>query len=216
MHPLSDFTVLCLAELPGIPPPILNRLVARAARELCREGRLWRFVVPDITVANNVLTYDLSALLPACSMIHDIDVVTIGGIPLDTASRGANRISTTVSWTRTNNSIALRSYCDGLLRVQAVLIPTIDACSLPDILLDEWIEALEFGVKGMAMAMPKKEWSDASSGAFYLGQWEEKLCKARLYGRNGNATPRLRTASAWGRMASAEFIEPLVPSTDGA
>lgn len=188
---------------------MLNRLIVEVGRELCRVGRLERFTPPDIVVDGSS-QYDLLAALPSAQLaIHDIDVVTLDGIPIDPISRGATRTPSSIRWTRIKgdgvDNIMLRpDPGSGALSPDLVLIPKPAATSLPDVLFEEWVEAVQFGVNAKGMSMAKKEWSDiyiprvgrirpGLSAQYNVDQYARALAKARTYGRSGSQTDRKRT-----------------------
>jgi hypothetical protein len=210
--PLSQFADVCGTDLPGMPAPQLDKLIREISRELLREGRMWRYTLPDIPLVAPTLgpfqtdnVYPLN--LPTDqAMIHDIPVVLINGLPIDPISRDATRVpDSTTFWTRVDQSnILIRSDPGaGALSVTVVLIPIPTAIQLPDILFNEWIEAVQHGVNFKGMSQPKKEWSDffVFRGRMRpgLGLQENKekyaidLDNARSYARGGGATQRRRT-----------------------
>lgn len=191
------FADRCRDDLPGVPSPLLIRAVNECARELCRVGRLWR-VTFQIEIDGDGV-YPLTPL-PECGRLHDIDVVTVQGHEVLNVSRGASDLPEGTHWTRSGDAIELR--CDpgtGTLIVQAVLIPDPDATELPDTLYDEWIEAMQHGVKARLMASPNKAWSAPQLVSFHADQWATKLAVARSYGRAGGTTARRRSVDPWAR-----------------
>lgn len=203
---LQQFADRCGRDLPGIQLPLLNTLIVEIGRELCRDGRLWRQDNGAITL-NGSGTYALT--VPTGAVVHDIDAANIDGVPVDGIARDDSRLPSTVRYSRIDNGILIRPDCGGgTLNVELVLIPTPDATSLPDVLYNEWIEGVQYGVNAKAMGMAKKEWSDifvprvgrvrpGLSLQANQASYATWLAKARGYGRAGGATVPRRTADGF-------------------
>lgn len=200
MIQVQEFADRCAVDLPSIPAPLLNRLIVDIGRELCRVGRLWRYVI-EID-ADGAETYPLT--LPSqYALIHDIDVVTIDDKPIDPISRSSSRIPTTTRWMRQDNEIRLTPVgMTGALAVSTILIPVPTSRELPDLLFNEWVEVVQYGVNAKALAMPNKPWSEGRvqgqvratySSAWNLQQYQDALGNLRSYGRGGGVTQRRRT-----------------------
>jgi hypothetical protein len=192
--PLRDFAVRCLADLPGIPLPLLYRVVREIGRELCRRGRLW-MVTQEIELDGST-SYTLDEI-PTCGMLHDIASVTLDGCPVVSLSASALDRPGDLRYTRSGSTITLNQAEEsGTLAVQMVLIPATDADSLPEELWDEWQEAVDSGVKTRCLAMPKRPWTDFGSAEFYKRLYEAELGRAVVYGRAGSMTDRKRVVAA--------------------
>lgn len=203
--PVRDFADRCRDDLPGIGSPLLNRLVADAARELCRAGRLWRITFDDIAVATAETRYDLTGH-PEYALIHDIAEVTLNRIPVYTVTPDATvQHRTQTRYKREGDCIVLESAsggdstATGILSVAGVLMPKPNAACVPQVLFDLWVETMEHGIKAMAMLKPNKDYTDMNLGQYHMGQWKNGLARARGYGRAGNMTARRRSIDSWGR-----------------
>ena len=203
--PVRDFADRCRDDLPGIGSPLLNRLVADAARELCRAGRLWRITFDPITVTTAETRYELVGH-PDYALIHDIAEVRLNSVPVYTVTPDATvQHRTQARYKREGDCIVMESEpagestATGTLTVSGVLIPKPGAACVPDILWNEWVETMEHGIKAMAMLKPQKDYTNEGMGIYHQGQWKNGLAKARTYGRAGNMTARRRSHDPWGR-----------------
>lgn len=183
-------------DLPDLPGPLLRRITLDVAREMCREGRLWRHVFEPVAVV-----YTLTP--PADSVLHDIDGVTVNGRAIYPLSRGATVPASSTTWTRTGNAIELHAGNQSVnpegVVVQGVLIPTPTATTAPDVLYDEWAEAMEHGINANAMLRPGGAWYQPQLAQYHERLWSQYRAKARSYGRAGGATARRRVVDPWAR-----------------
>ncbi len=197
MRAVYDFSMQCMDDLPGIPAPLLDRIVVETARDLIRAGWLWRCELGPIVVPCGQGIYDIPGI-PACATLHDFARVWVGcGGGIRSTSRSAKFLERGTGWTRLGSRIELHDAPPGELRIDAVLIPAPDADELPDCIYDEWIEAIKHGAKSKAMLSAKAPWSEPVLGKDHDIEWRIELGRARTYGRDGNASATVRRVKAW-------------------
>lgn len=66
------------------------------------------------------------------------------------------------------------------LIARVALTPTRDSESVDDWLVEEYFDALSDGAKARLMRMPKKNWSDANTGAAYMAKFEFEKSRAKM------------------------------------
>lgn len=217
--PVLTAAQYCGDSLDECPIPLLQRLVVEAAREVCRDGRIWKLAIPPVTIQNNVSDYDLTATLPLNAVIDDIDIVRINGQPILPYAVDATSPATdqtpymgggvpggfidncqfqNTTYTRPDAALLTlvpvpNSLGGSILTASLVLIPALGSSTVPDIAWDEYAEAIEQYVKWKAMTRPGKPYSDPIMGADHKLNWENWAAQLRAKGRFGNITPRMRT-----------------------
>lgn len=220
--PLDDVAEYCLAPLVDCPLPLGRRLALEAARELCRDAWIWQWFIPTATLVAGTPDYDLTVTLPEESVIADLFLVTINGIPILPYAKSATQIPTDQA--PYNGSpyyggpAEFAGGCSGqnltyhralvtaitlvpntnnaagqALNVGMTLMPTIRATCLPEIIESEYIEAVAYYVQSRAMAYPSEKWSNPQLAAVYANEWDERLRQAKTRGQGGNVIPRYRT-----------------------
>jgi hypothetical protein len=214
----------CQDSLPDCAVPLLQRLVREATREFCKKTWIWRYAIPQTTLANGVFDYDLTANQPAQSVIWDLANVQIGGMPIlpysslatvppfdQAPSRpwfsgvpfpapgcGPRGYLPDVTYNRDNVTtitVAANGYAMAglILTAQVVVIPSYQAQCIPDVVYDEWFEAIEQYVKWKAMARVGEKFSDPVMAAFHEQQWLGYIGEAKDKARGGNMKKVWRT-----------------------
>lgn len=215
----------CLDALPGLPIPLGRRLVVEAVRDFCQETKIWRFWIPQQTLTTNIMDYPLTTNQPDQSVIFDLVHVQINGqdilpysegaltpaldqqaYPLQTnvLSSSANSCSgQNLTYNRGNvNTVTIVGGVNNAagmpLTVELALMPAPGATCIPDIVWQEWFEAVENYVKWKAMTRPKEpgqeqDFSNPEMGAFHLKEYEGKRNQAKLRAAGGNMNKRYRS-----------------------
>lgn len=217
--PILQIAQYCGDSLKDCPIPLLQRLSVEGTREVCRVGRVWRFQVPTILTLPNIVNYDLSAFLPLNSVIEDIILVLVNGFPILPYNDDATTPATDQApywgtglagggdqWCQFQNLTFTRAlqtqitlqggYTDlsgAPLDVTLNLIPQIGSSTIPDIVWNEYAEAIEQYVKWKARTGDNKAgWYDPQNGALHEQKWLEWSANLRTKARTGNVTPRMR------------------------
>ncbi len=210
----------CGDSLKDCPIPLLQRLVIEGTREVCRTGRVWRLKVPTIFVVDRIRNYDLEPFLPLNSVIEDIIQVRLNHQPIlpyniDATTPAldqspwpglgnAGGINTDWQYQNITFSRPLQtqitlvggvcSYGGSPLDIWLNLIPQIGSSTIPDIVWNEYVEAIEQYVKWKAcMGDKSAAYYDPNLGTTHMNNWQTWEANLRTKARTGNVTPRMRT-----------------------
>lgn len=86
----------------------------------------------------------------------------------------------------------------GNLRILAALKPTRASTSFPEWIYERYIETIAHGAKARIMTIPKKPYSDPTTGAWHLGEYNGLIGEARVRMARGSTRAPLRTHSVYG------------------
>lgn len=214
----------CMDSLPDCPIPLLRRLVVEAVRDFCQETKIWRYWTPQMTLTANITDYDLTANQPDQSVIFDLVHVQINGQDILPYSEGAltpaldqaafplysnlltssgNSINSGQNLTYNRSNVSTVTIVGGVnnstgypLTVEVAVMPAPGATCIPDIVWQEWFEAIEQFVKWKAMARPGESFSSPEMAAFHQTEYEGKRNQAKLRAAGGNMNKRYRTVGS--------------------
>lgn len=213
---LSKFLPEVLIDCPGAPDPQVDRQVRHAAIELCDFALVWRvdLAAQDIVADTSEYAIDSSPDGRVVTVIY----ASHDGIQLEPATerqlddnvegwRAASNTSTQPEWyylpDRETIRLALtpdKAVTDGL-KVSVALKPKQDAESLPDILYDDYLEAIGCGAKARLLAMSGRPWADPQTAQYYKREFERLKHKhkaERLNDFTRESTYRVRPINYYG------------------
>lgn len=202
MIDLDDFMPQILPKAPGCPVPAANIALLQAASEFCTRTRTWK----DTTT---IPVNDLDDILfdpPDQSVVLDFESVLFNDIKLeakttawmDQCMRGWRRGNITGYprfYTQMNHgTLRVAPIENGLLTVNVLLKPSMDADQLPDYLFNEFSEVIAWGALGRLLSTPDQPFTDFNTGAAYLAAFDQKLAGLAYQGTTGQqrARPRVR------------------------
>lgn len=178
-----------MQELPSCSRPIVATVL--------------RDVASDFLARSQVLTVDLDAMdIDAGTYLYTLTVPTaypgyriqaVVGVLVNGLALRAN-----IDWRMFDrNTLQLRSnptadITDGLVVTVALTIDDIYVVDLTPLL--DWWGPIAVGVKGRAMMMPAKPWTDQRTGPMYLAEYNHGLSDAMAFAarRGTNEPMRLR------------------------
>lgn len=198
------FYPLLLAELPGCPLPLVKQTINRAARDFCRDSMAWQEDIDAVVLRPGVWRYELG--LPSDAQIALVQTAKIGTRDLTPAIDARGAINWGAAQGEPSRYAVLPNWIEiavdptpiqaATLRLAAVLAPTLEAATLPDVLADRHFDAIAEGVKARLMAMANKTWSDPAGAQLAAAAFAKAKTDARIeaaYGRvigSLSVTPR--------------------------
>lgn len=180
----DDFYPLLLVELPGCPIPTIKLALNRSASRFCEKSKAWREKLDPITAVVGTTEYEID-LLPADSRLILIDQVWLDGREMDPSLYEKS--------TLTLLKLTTAPSAAGTLEVLAVLAPTLDAQSLPDVLADRWYEGVSEGAKAFLKKIPNQPWYDPTGAATAEQLFISKAAEARIESETGFVRGSMRT-----------------------
>ncbi|WP_300456630.1 hypothetical protein [Desulfobacula sp.] len=165
-----------IPQTPGCPKSLMKIELLRGAIEFCRDSHIWQ-----IDAETEVLA-DASTITLTIA-----DESTVTGCRLSISSKAFNQ------YTRSGVTVTLDNAVtsDTTFEVTTFLKPDRAATGLPDILYDDWFEAIESYAKYSLMMMPEKTWSNPQLARINYSKYLEDLGSAKIKAMQTNDQTRL-------------------------
>lgn len=194
MAELEDFYPEIERVVKGVPGPTLDAQILAACIEFCEKTHIWVETLQSIGVIANKAEYDLtlptgSRIIAPRSMIHvDKEIRPLTEDDLNINSPGwrtatANRASNFVMLSPIRIRLVpvpTESAARGLHTIKVALKPTRSATTVPDILLEDYYEAIGHGAKARLLAIPKEPWSHPPTSKYHDELFEEAISDAAM------------------------------------
>lgn len=214
----ADFYPDLLVHTPGAPDPLLDQALLQAAQEFCKETVVWQEQLDDIGVRANVGVYDLPlpartrSVLVVSAMFHDYWLIARTTRELNRmipmwrtqAASGATYFASDVQGQIILTPVPTTRESRAIKNLRVALMPSNEATDLPDILFDDYRQALKYGALRFLHELPKRDqydWVDPSRVAYFdsMFKTEKGITKIRV-AKGFQAGP---TYARSGRLAGA-------------
>ena len=194
MATLDDFLPGVECIFGEIPIPVLYAQIRRAAIELCSRSLIWKERYA-LALVNEQSLYDLPVPAGSRPVIMHAVVSNHGRIISKTEQqldveyptwREARSTFPTFFVPRLSDRqiqfspIPANIQTGAAVSLRVSLVPTYDADTLPDFLLDQWLMAIEEGAKALLMRMPQQEWSDLNGASVAWTAFLREVDRASL------------------------------------
>jgi hypothetical protein len=201
MIDLDDFLPEINPKAPGCPAPAAYKAILQACDELCTRTRQWRY--SDTVPVNDLDEIEFSP--PEQAVLVDFESVLWGDIPLEPKTtawldqcmrgwrRGAIEGGPRFFSQLTSNMLRITPVDTGMLTINAILKPAMDADQVPDFLYVQYHEIVAWGALGRILATPDQPFTDFNVGAAYLAAFAQKLDAIAWKGATGQQRAPLRT-----------------------
>lgn len=201
---LSVFTPELVLQLPGCPDPVVEYHLLRVARDFCTRTSCWRDTFPTITAQDDTLTYFLDTSESKTEMVRALSL-TVNDVlqwaamdpPEDQEQPQYPAERPPFSINSDGDQITLEEQPDGDIVVSGSMRPSLAATTLPDLLLNEYLEAIRAGTLARLQVIPGKPWTNAQLGMFNAGEYQRLCNSAANRAATGNTRRPLRTRK-WG------------------
>lgn len=199
---LDTFFPLLVPEIPGAPLILLRKALLNAAIDFCERSFVWLETQAAYTVTSASADYDFTTT--TAGIVHQLRSAELDGTPIDVVTRefadryfpgwrpGATTTFTGVqAITQTDPTSFRLIYTpaqDGELVLEVAYKPTRTATVLPDILYDEYEEAMVCGAAARLLVMNNVPWTNPQAAAIHAGRFKEmyegaNLRQSRAFGR---------------------------------
>lgn len=183
-RPLADFIphALGMRGLVGVPVALAEEAVRQAAIDLCDRGAVWPFM---LTLQTQPRVHEYPLLIPELSNVVGIKSVTLNdGVHqpdlLGARMCGCGGRSFALRGLRAISVYPVPDEDDpAYAQIELWLKPTPDACEVPNLLYDEWVDAIANGAAARLFAIPKQEWSNAGLMQRYTLMFQNDVTRAK-------------------------------------
>lgn len=185
--------------LVGVPVEIAIDAIRKSAIEFCQQSTIWEYK-DGFNTQMNVGDYPL--FMPQGSVLASMKWVacngyilrpnTSGFIPQHGWMRSLNP-DTFYTWQGNGftftmdgknvvwiTPVPVNSHCCDHVTYCAALKPSYDACELPRLLIDDWLDGITSGAAYRLFSMPKQDWSNQSLAMLNQREFSRWIARARL------------------------------------
>ena len=192
-----------LVFVPGCPDPFLTQELRRAATEFFRDSRAWVQWLDPIVSAGTLREYDLD--LPTDSAVVQIERATSDGNPAEILSFLAQEKNPA---TRENERPGIvtsdrvtvtltRTFVPGTrIEIQASLMPSRTAATLPDALMQQYADAIVSGARYRLQRTPGPL-NNPQGAAEAYAEYQRQLAKFTFQAYRGNSPSVPRARPKW-------------------
>lgn len=190
MRPIEDVFPHVLPHAPNCPRPAALLYVREAAIEFCRRTRIWRHA--------DAFDYEGEPFVcvPPDSSLFEIEQAKFDGRRLAAAAHfdrddesGPPQYVTQV----TPNTISIVPQAIGRLWLSLFLVPSQDAKTLPDFLLDQHGKALGAGALASILLLPNQPYTNPQLAAIFDQQFQGACDRSFASHVKGQQRARLRS-----------------------
>lgn len=197
---LRDLIPRVAAYAPGVADPVAEQYLRDSAIQFCTKTLCWQYDCGTLAQKEGEGEYELD--LPSQAKMILPLAVWVGGLKL--VSRGPEFLYVQGDW-QAQTGRPKYFYSDDLRSIRVVPIPerddvitarvacapTTTATTLPDILVDQYYEAVVDGALARALAIPNQPFSDMSKAVFHARQFEAMATMARIAATKGHSRGEL-------------------------
>lgn len=209
MAALSDFYPLVLVELPACSTPLVDQHLRDTARSFCGQSGIWTANLTPVDLVAGTASYALTSPLTNSDVAGIVDLKVAGVLmwsdkeSIYTTQQRYRRddppflLSPNIDQITLLSDIAPTTNVTGGLEMSAVLQPSRTATELPDALLNQYSDAMRFGVLSRLLALGNMPWTDRALSSAYRNEYQQQLDHASYQGAVGNTRKALRVRK-WG------------------
>jgi hypothetical protein len=203
MIDLDAFLPEISPKAPGAPAPAAYKAILQACDDICTRSRQWRY--SDEIPVQDVNEMDIP--IPDQATLVDFESVLFNDRPLesktvqwmDQCMRGWRR-GTIEGQPRfytqlLPGSLRIAPVDTGLLLVNMILKPSMDADQVPTFLFELHHELVAWGALGRLLSTPDQPFTDVTMGAAYFGLVDQKLGALAWRGATGQQRAPVRSRS---------------------
>lgn len=212
MANITDFLPDVRIEVAGAMDGVITSAVRKTIREFCRKTTRWRVDLPDLTLVLGQTVYVPGDVATTIQLPTDGELALYAGakqngIPL-TPTRKEDMDAIQFNWQVEQGSQMQRFYPSDPLtfnvwpiptdvtfpvQIRAAFMPTVDAATCPDFIMDDWQETITAGAVSRLLNMADQEWTDLKTAALKRVEFLEGAADAQIQLDRGFAT-KVRTA----------------------
>lgn len=190
----ADLLPYLLAEVPGVPDVTAKQALTMAAIEFCRETQAWSELQDPIAVIDKIHTYDLEPVTGASIVTvkqvwaadRELVPVTLAKLVEVMPNWQTAQGSDPVYYNGAADWSSIRIFPTPInanrqkLTLRVAYQPSLTATTLPDFLVNVYLEAILSGAKARLMLMPQKAWTNPELGGYHKGLFDAAIVQSRI------------------------------------
>lgn len=201
-HTIEDLYPLIRLEAPGLPEPVLQQEVQDALDNFLADSEAWKYSVPgllDWTTAADFPTLTPGTEIPLGTRVVRYDLVKYASdgtnlkvVPFKSRQQldreypdwevrtGTNPVAWTMNGVFEPRIIptAAANVLSSLV-VRVVLGTDRAAASIPEFILHEFGDFVQWGVLAKVLMLPGKDWTNQAAAAMYKVKYNDAVMKAK-------------------------------------
>lgn len=201
-HVIQDLYPLIRLEAPGLPEPVLQQEVQDAIDNFLSESEAWKYSIPgllDWTTAADFPTISAGTEIPTATRVVRYDLVKFASdgsnlkiVPFKTRQQLDKEYpdwevrtgNTPLAWTM-NGVFEPRiiptasANVLGSLSVRVILGTDRAVGTIPEFILHEFGDFIQYGVLAKVLALPGKDWTNEAAAMKYMAMYNEGVKKAK-------------------------------------
>lgn len=194
---ISKLYPFVLPEVVGCPQPTMDQAILLSAIDFCRDSLVWAEFLDPIPLLDGVSHYELDA--PSGAFLHTVESVDVGSAQVIPKSMPELKIALP-NWRMATGNVpsfynmdemVLRVFptpvnADQPMLVKAIFTPSITSTTLPDFLVNRYVDVISAGAKSRLMSIPMVAWSNPQMALYYKTTFENGVTNARILKAHGN------------------------------
>lgn len=183
-----------LAEAPGVPDVTARQALLLSAIEFCVQTHAWSEILDPVDVEAGVNQYDIdveqgarvATVKDVWASTYRLEPVTMDRLVAVLPDWQTISTSTPLFYTAPTDNSYINVYptplaaIPGALVIRVAYAPTLAATSLPDSVVNQYLEPLLSGAKHRLMVMPERQWSNQALAAFHKTQFDDGVQRAKI------------------------------------
>lgn len=183
-----------LPDVPGAPDITARQALLLTAIEFCVKTHAWEEIQDPIPLEDGVNEYEIdldpgvrvAAVKSVWMQDRQLTPKTMEEISLLIPNWQAAQSSIPMFYSAPADLDYIRVYPiplqpgDGKLTIRAAFAPTLQGSSIPDSIVNRYLEVLIAGAKARLMAAPGKSWSNPQLAAYHQQKFDEGVNSARI------------------------------------
>lgn len=184
-----------LPEVPDAPNTLVKQAIMRTANDFCWETGVWNEIQDPITVTDGVNEYDIDT--PSGAQV--VTVKSIWMVNRELVPVTMERLQEVIpNWQEATGSdpayynspndwSTVRIYPIPMganlakMTMRVVYTPDQFGTTLPNFLVDKFLDEILAGAKARLMQMPGKKWSNPELALFNQGFYTDAITKAKVF-----------------------------------
>lgn len=206
MADLTDFLRWVEVGCEAAPRNLVLQAILSSGEKFCRYSGIWNDAGTSIQLVDATASYDIT--LPAAAVLCRIEAVHYRGTPLSPSdaawgAQASGGYAPYVFWLDPPDQLVLSPTpsgtftADDLITYRAVFAPTKDATTLPDVLLDDYEQAIVAGALAHIYAIPGKVWTDRTEAREQEKKFYQGAAAAKIRVATGNTNSVLPPAHGY-------------------
>lgn len=193
MAVLADFYRYIVADLPGCPLPAIDQALVDIGIDFCQRTGVWKAWSNALTSVADQSDYSIT--IPTDAQVRQVECVALGSKQIASISdllltgnrpnwQDDDGVVTQATFDETSNVVRLvptPTIGNETLRFLVSFIPTYNATTLPDVLLQRYARGFSAGVKA-ELQIQKQVWADPAAAQINLSIYHDAVaaCVAQV------------------------------------